>query len=209
LALKYHPDKNHESPQAAGEKFIQIQAAYEVLSDEHERAWYDAHREQILRGVDSADAAQDKAVVGTTVAELMRYFDASTFARMNDSPKVHPSISNHSKTSQGFYAIVRSLFATLDKEEQMAARDAGEGYSEMPSFGDSKSDPKEVVRRFYTAWMGFATMKSFSWKDHWKYSDAPDRRVKRAMEKENKRLREAGRREFNDTVKVIWNASFF
>jgi len=51
--------------------------------------------------------------------------------------------------------------------------------------------------------MGFSTVKSFSWLDRWNYSDAPDRRVKRAMEKENKRYRDAGRREFNDTVKVL------
>jgi DnaJ-class molecular chaperone len=86
--LKYHPDKNHENTQAAAEKFIQIQAAYEVLSDEQERAWYDSHREQILRGTDGDSASQDKAVVGTTVADLMKYFDTSTFSRMNDSPKV-------------------------------------------------------------------------------------------------------------------------
>lgn len=86
--MKYHPDKNHENTQAAAEKFIQIQAAYEVLSDEQERAWYDSHREQILRGTDGENVSQDKAVVGTTVADLMKYFDSSTFARMNDSPKV-------------------------------------------------------------------------------------------------------------------------
>jgi DnaJ family protein A protein 5 len=50
--------------------------------------------------------------------------------------------------------------------------------------------------------MGFATVKSFSWKDQWRYSEAPDRRVKRAMEKDNKRHRDAARREFNDTVRV-------
>jgi DnaJ homolog subfamily A member 5 len=92
----------------------------------------------------------------------------------------------------------------LDKEEETPAREAGGDYARMPSFGDSKSDPKSVVRRFYTIWMGFSTTKTFSWKDQWKYSDAPDRRVKRAMEKENKRLRDAGRREFNDAVKVIF-----
>ena len=50
-------------------------------------------------------------------------------------------------------------------------------------------------------------MKSFSWRDQWRYSEAPDRRVKRAMEKDNKRHRDAGKREFNDTVKVILSLS--
>jgi len=98
---------------------------------------------------------------------------------------------------------VRTLFATLDREEEAAARESGEDYHSMPSFGDSKSDSKEYVRQFYSAWMGFSTAKSFSWRDQYRYSDAPDRRVKRAMEKENKRLRDSGRREFNDTVKVF------
>jgi DnaJ family protein A protein 5 len=144
-------------------------------------------------------------VVGTTVADLMKYFDSSTFARMNDSPKVSYILCSPLLNVQGFYTIIRTLFATLDREEDAAAREAGENYSPMPSFGDSKSDPKDHVRHFYAAWMGFSTVKSFSWRDQWKYSDAPDRRVKRAMEKDNKRHRDAGRREFNDTVKVTTN----
>jgi len=89
----------------------------------------------------------------------------------------------------------------LDGEEEAAAREANEDYIPMPSFGDSRSDPKDV-RSFYSAWLGFSTVKSFSWRDQWKYSDAPDRRIKRAMEKDNKKHRDTGRREFNDTVKV-------
>jgi|SRR5579862_1773193 len=98
---------------------------------------------------------------------------------------------------------MRTLFVKLDREEEAAAQEAGDEYSPFPSFGDSRSDPRSEVRQFYSAWMTFSTFKSFSWKDQWKYSDAPDRRIKRAMEKENKRLRDAARREFNDTVKVI------
>ena len=34
----------------ATERFKEIQSAYAVLSDKHERSWYDQHRESILRG---------------------------------------------------------------------------------------------------------------------------------------------------------------
>ncbi len=42
LALKYHPDKN-PGDKAAEEKFKELGEAYEILSDQHKRALYDAH----------------------------------------------------------------------------------------------------------------------------------------------------------------------
>lgn len=50
LALKWHPDKNLENSDQAKKEFQFIQAAYEVLSDPQERAWYDKHRDAILLG---------------------------------------------------------------------------------------------------------------------------------------------------------------
>ncbi|EFN55589.1 hypothetical protein CHLNCDRAFT_23262, partial [Chlorella variabilis] len=38
LALKWHPDKNQDNLAAAEERFKEIQNAYEILSDPHERA---------------------------------------------------------------------------------------------------------------------------------------------------------------------------
>jgi DnaJ-class molecular chaperone len=41
LALQYHPDRNPESVREAGEKFKEINEAYEVLGDEQKRWQYD------------------------------------------------------------------------------------------------------------------------------------------------------------------------
>lgn len=45
MALKYHPDKNPDEP----EKFKEISAAFEVLSDEKKKSLYDKHGEQGLK----------------------------------------------------------------------------------------------------------------------------------------------------------------
>lgn len=42
LAMKYHPDRNPDD-KAAEEKFKEVQAAYEILSDEDKRAAYDRY----------------------------------------------------------------------------------------------------------------------------------------------------------------------
>ena len=57
LALKWHPDKNQHRVEEATERFKVIKHAYECLSDPNERAWYDSHRESILRGGDGTGTA--------------------------------------------------------------------------------------------------------------------------------------------------------
>lgn len=106
-------------------------------------------------------------------------------------------------SADGFYTVLRDTFDTLAKEEALACDWEGLDPIDYPSFGHANDDYEEVVRPFYAVWNGFATKKTFSWKDVYRYSDAPDRRVRRAMEKENKQFREEGIREFNETVRSL------
>ncbi|KAI2788976.1 Mitochondrial protein import protein mas5 [Penicillium oxalicum] len=48
-ALKFHPDKNKNNPEAA-EKFKELSHAYEILSDSQKRAIYDQYGEEGLEG---------------------------------------------------------------------------------------------------------------------------------------------------------------
>lgn len=108
-----------------------------------------------------------------------------------------------SDSSNGFFTVLRATFDTLAKEEELACEWEGFEPVDYPSFGHATDEYEEVVRPFYAFWNGFATKKTFSWKDVYRYSDAPDRRVRRLMEKENRRSREDGIREFNETVRSL------
>ena len=108
-----------------------------------------------------------------------------------------------SDSSTGFFTVLRGTFDTLADEENVACDWEGAEPIDYPSFGHADDSYEDVVRPFYAAWGGFATKKTFAWKDAYHYSEAPDRRVRRRMEKENKRFREEGIREFNDAVRSL------
>lgn len=103
----------------------------------------------------------------------------------------------------GFYGISRETFEHLALEEEAAADAEGSFCPDYPTFGSSDDDYENVVKPFYASWASFSTCKSFSWKDKYRLSDAPDRRVRRLMEKENKKLRDDAIRDFNETVRFL------
>lgn len=108
---------------------------------------------------------------------------------------------------QSFFTIYRNLYVRLAYDESQWSGNPVDSY---PSFGNaswswappSKEEADTAARTFYNLWLNFVTDKDFSWVDLWETNDAPDRRVRRLMEKENKKAREDARKEYNETIRV-------
>ncbi|KAJ4347680.1 hypothetical protein N0V95_005223 [Ascochyta clinopodiicola] len=193
-ALELHPDRNYGDVERTTALFADVQHAYQVLSDEQERAWYDAHEGDILRGGTGEGAGEDqyqgnmKVTTPEEITRMMGRFRSNI---------------DYTDAPSGFFGFVRETFEQLAKEEEYAADYEDINIPHYPSFGHKDDDYEGVVRDFYAAWDGFASAKSFAWLDVYRLSDAPDRYTRRLAEKENKKHRDDGRREFNDAVRTL------
>jgi DnaJ family protein A protein 5 len=186
-ALLLHPDRNYENPEEATKKFARIQAAFDVLSDPQERAWYDSHGSESGRtGADDPEYGGGRV---TSSEELKKYFDPIYY-------------QNISERKEEFYDLVSQLFDQLAKEEGEAALDLDLEEPLLPFFG-SDSSPWRDVKSFYDSWTSFSSVKTFAWEDIYRAWDAPDRRSRRAMEVRNKKIRDAAKKEFNETVRAL------
>ncbi|OBT68948.1 hypothetical protein VE03_01247 [Pseudogymnoascus sp. 23342-1-I1] len=191
-ALELHPDRNYGDVEDSTRLFAEVQSAYQILSDPQERAWYDSHRDAILRDSDIGS--------GDHFEHDMRFTSAADLTILMGKFSPNMPFTN---SLDGFYGRLQSVFEALAKEEDAACNWEGLDPIDYSEFGTAEASYDDVVRPFYIAWASFSTRKSFSWKDVHNYADAPDRRVRRLMEKENKRLREEGIREFNDAVRSL------
>eukprot|EP00127_Corallochytrium_limacisporum_P000940 Clim_evm24s33 gene=Clim_evmTU24s33 len=179
-ALRCHPDKNLGREEEARREFQIIQVAYELLSDPRERRWYDQHRDEILSGhkLDKDD-----------LPDIIRFFNPACYDGYDDASK------------ESFYTVYRQAFSEILQFEKDFYDD--EEYHGVPSFGDSNSSYEEVVKPFYVFWMAFNTRIPFAWADEYDVKWAPNRRVRRLIEKENNSAREAERKKYNEQIRHL------
>ena len=180
-ALKHHPDKNRDDPEKAKEAFQLIQQAFDVISDPQERAWYDNHREAILRGLDE----ENREVDGV---DLFAYFTPSCY-------------SGYGEDENSFYMVYRNLFKKLEEEDETFQADSDDELN-YPTFGNMDS-PDEVWQEFYAFFSCYVTTRTYSWLDKYDTRQAENRRISRLMEKENKKDRDAAKKERNDVVREL------
>eukprot|EP00045_Choanoeca_perplexa_P014276 m.166798 g.166798 ORF g.166798 m.166798 type:complete len:620 (+) comp16631_c0_seq4:2735-4594(+) len=177
-ALQLHPDKNQGNEADATKQFQLVQAAYAVLNDPQERAWYDSHREAILRGAEGGEYNEG--------INLLVYFSSSAYDGFSDAEP------------ESFWNVYAAVFLEVMQDETNAA---GKALS-LPEFGNSVT-PHEVVADFYSHWEVFVTQRTFHSVDKWDLREAPNRRIRRLMEKENEKERRAARREYSSHVKAL------
>jgi DnaJ family protein A protein 5 len=184
MALKYHPDKNM-GDQSATEYFQLVQQAYECLSDPQERKWYDEHRESILAGW-SASSGGDKA-------DLHMLFDVVHFMHAG-------CYSGYHNETGGFFNVYATVFSEIASGERK--QDAL--LVELPTnFGNGDTEWQDVLN-FYQSWESFVSVLNFAWEDKYNvHEDAPDRRVRRLMEEENKKARRVAKRKYNADILAL------
>ncbi|KAG6589606.1 DNAJ protein JJJ1-like protein, partial [Cucurbita argyrosperma subsp. sororia] len=189
LALQRHPDKLVQSGLSQSDataQFQELQHAYEVLSDPKERAWYDSHRSQIL----FSDAGSVNS--NSVVPNLFPFFSNTVYSGYSDS-------------GRGFYKIYSDIFDKIYGNEINFAKKLGlrlDTVRNAPVMGNLDA-PYTQVTAFYNYWLGFCTVMDFCWVDQYDVMAGPNRKSRRLMEEDNKKLRKKAKREYNETVRGL------
>uniref|UniRef100_A0A7C9AHH2 J domain-containing protein n=1 Tax=Opuntia streptacantha TaxID=393608 RepID=A0A7C9AHH2_OPUST len=191
LALQRHPDKLVQAGVSADDAtaaFQELVHAYEVLSDPKERSWYDSHRSQILFS-QSGNSDSDSF---SPFPDLFSYFSPSCY-------------TDYTNPKTGFYKVYGDVFDRVYANEVSYCRKMGLNLGlvkEAPLMGDLNSDYAQV-NAFYGYWLSFSTVMDFGWVAKWDAAAGVNRKSRRVMEEENKKLRKKAKKEFNETVRGL------
>lgn len=119
--------------------------------------------------------------------DILPYFSASCYKGFGDD-------------SSGFYAVYKEVFNRLAAEDSDYMK---EDDLEIPGFGNSDSSYEEVVAPFYSYWMYYSTKKTFYWLDPHDTRQAPNHKIAKLIEKENKKVRDKAKKQRNEEVRNL------
>ncbi|SBT33940.1 DnaJ protein, putative [Plasmodium ovale wallikeri] len=207
IILQYHPDKNshleEEEKSRCTNIFRRIQEAYECLTDEKKRKWYDQNRRRIIgggpeyeNGKNATGKEEEKKRRHVSEINIWEYFTSSCYEGYDD------------KNEKSFYNVYRKLFEQIVKEENDELRWGSNRRTEnitAPSFGDSNMTGKDIDM-FYEYWSNFNTVKKFSHTyDYMKYFDMENRNVRRSLKKVGDKKSIKERKEYNENIRSLVN----
>ncbi|KAG8048741.1 hypothetical protein GUJ93_ZPchr0009g2359 [Zizania palustris] len=194
LALSLHPDKQPPGSDiaAATTAFQELQHAHSVLSDPHERTYYDSHRSQILFSDPTSSGGSGGGTSASPVPDLFAFFSSSVFSGFSDS-------------GRGFYMVYGDVFNKVFAQELAYARRMGlpADSVDMPPVIGNLDSPYTQVTAFYNYWLGFGTVMDFGWAAEWDAARGENRGIRRLMEEDNKKAIRKARREYNDAVRGL------
>ncbi|SPJ10471.1 DnaJ protein, putative [Plasmodium sp. DRC-Itaito] len=111
IVIVYHPDKNTHLSVEEKERytniFRKIQEAYECLTDEIQRKWYDRNRKRIIEGRENSEkknSEKQKYEYSYTNINIWKYFNNTCYNSFDDA-------------DGGFYDVYGKLFDDIIKEE--------------------------------------------------------------------------------------------
>lgn len=213
MALRLHPDRNHGHEEEATLLFAKVQAAYDILSDPQERAYYDAYG---ARGSANSRNGQTSSANSAPEPErprflskedILSYMNPDLFAPPSSKSWFSkPDAATNSEQQHHFFKTASDIFKRIAKDEEEATTKFDPLYEGYPTnFGTIISDFNDIVAPFYRKWSVFKTRKTFVWIEVYQTKYAEDRRTRRAMEQENKKAREAAKYEYNEAVRKVVN----
>lgn len=109
MAKLYHPDRNPDDPDAE-HKFKLCNEAYQVLSDNQQRAIYDATAKRGFKGESDADQAED-----LTIWEVFLRRCSTVLPEGDVANHVHRAINFRSIWVLRYASVLKKLFSVAKK----------------------------------------------------------------------------------------------
>lgn len=134
LAKKYHPDVNPDNPKAAEEKFKEISAAYEVLSNEVKRKDYDARLEVDRNQAMEQKLREEKAKIQSQMQSQARNtsYQGYTPRQWTQSQPQYQTQSRVQSQPQSNYTTTETMYNDVENtrriQEQMAQKAYNDAY---------------------------------------------------------------------------------
>jgi hypothetical protein len=129
-ALRWHPDKNPDNPDAAAVRFREVSQAYQVLSDKKRRADFDAY------GVIDGDSESDTDSSRESSSDSMNYGadQQHGFGHHRHHSRRHHHNHGHSHFHHAHFVDPMELFRSMFENDPFF-RNAGDPFSGFPGGG--------------------------------------------------------------------------